>query len=252
MEEEFELIFRNLEDVQGLIKKYINIKDAMYKLKREKDTYLSKLENVYQIFKRHQTDKNFENDIQDINKLKDRIKEEKLKASMIIPARYADVHEASREVLILINLEIWERNSVKELSNVLQIRDKTVNTLKGALDQFKQRKMSFETFYLMFPIEYLEEILKYCNDSVLKDEIRVASKKTDLKYLEELERYCHAFDFLSEKIEKKPMDFVKFYDMTSKLNKKDWSVNVQEMLKIIDHTNSLFSQFGIQACSRSD
>ena len=66
-------------------------------------------------------------------------------------------------MLILINLEIWDRANVKELKDVLKIRDKTVNTLKGALEEFKQRKMSFETFYLMFPIEYLEEILKYCS-----------------------------------------------------------------------------------------
>ena len=50
-----------------------------------------------------------------------------------------------------MNLEIWEKSAVKELANILQIRDKTVGKLKGALDEFKQRKMNFETFYLMFP-----------------------------------------------------------------------------------------------------
>lgn len=33
-EEEFELIVRNLEEVQALSKKYIDIRDPMFKLKR--------------------------------------------------------------------------------------------------------------------------------------------------------------------------------------------------------------------------
>ena len=68
----------------------------MYKIKREKDTYLSKLENVYQIFKRHQVKDSFDREIMDVNKLKEKIKEDKLKVSLIIPERYAALHEASR------------------------------------------------------------------------------------------------------------------------------------------------------------
>ena len=94
--------------------------------------------------------------------------------------------------------------------------------------------------------------MKYCNDNQLKGEIRIASTKTDLKYLEELDRYCHAFDFLANKIEKHVLDFPKFYDMTAQLNQKKWGMNVQEMLAIIDHANSIFEKHRITACSKSD
>ncbi len=50
-----------------------------------------------------------------------------------------------------MNLEIWEKSNVKVLPNILEVRDKTVNTLKKAFDEFKNKKMNFETFYLMFP-----------------------------------------------------------------------------------------------------
>lgn len=36
------------------------------------------------------------------------------------------------------------------------------------------------------------------------------------------------------------------------LHKKEWQINVKEMLRIIDHANGIFIDHGIKVCEKSD